>query len=267
MDQTLLEALMQTTPTIEYCEYFNGLSPLWNYSRHKHPYNEIIYRVNGCGRTDLVDQTQNFVFFDTLLYPVDCWHEDKFEASAENECYCIWFSLPDVVLPEALQVQDCDGKLGFLFRMIYDEWKSPAPSQIRLALFTKALLVQALHFSEQQQLRGRHGSDAVNTVIQYLNIHYSQKIVLEELAELVHTSQTYLSKLFKRETGQTVIDYLNGLRIQEAKRLLITTSKSVDEVAQDVGFSSPKYFTRIFRAYTETTPSAFRNRAKAGSSR
>lgn len=262
MYQKLLEELTQAEPTIEFCEYFNGLSPLWNYDLHKHPYNEIIYRANGCGRTDLVDQTQNFAFFDTLLYPVDCWHQDKFEASAENECYCIWFSLPGVTLREPLQVQDRDGKLGFLFRLIYDEWKSVSPSQIRLSLFMKSLLAQTLLFNEKQLLRGKNASNSVNVVLQYLNAHYMQKIALEDLADLIHTSKPHLSKLFKRETGQTIIEYLNALRIQESKRLLITTSKSVDEIALEVGFSSPKYFTRSFKLYANDTPSGFRNRAK-----
>lgn len=48
---------------------------------------ELIYRKKGFGKTALLNDTQNFVFFDTLVYPMGCWHQDKFEASEENEAY------------------------------------------------------------------------------------------------------------------------------------------------------------------------------------
>ena len=79
----------------------------------------------GFGKTALLNDTQNFVFFDTLVYPVGCWHQDKFEASEENEAYCLWLDIPCVPLEKPLQVQDHGGRLEFLFRCIYEEYQKP----------------------------------------------------------------------------------------------------------------------------------------------
>lgn len=106
MNPDIISDISNSSPVIKFCNLFNGLSPLWNYSLHKHPYMELIYRKKGFGKTELLDGTQNFIFFDTIVYPVDCWHQDKFEASAENEAYCLWIHIPCVPLDKPLQAQD-----------------------------------------------------------------------------------------------------------------------------------------------------------------
>ena len=65
------------------------------------------------------------------------------------------------------------------------------------------------------------------------------------------------SFFFKQETGKTIIEYLNDIRIDTAKMLLMTTTKSVEEIAYAVGYESPKYFARIFKSVVGISPSAF----------
>lgn len=115
MNSDILSQIASSRPTIKFCSLFNGLSPLWDYSLHSHPYMELIYRKKGFGKTALLNDTQNFVFFDTLVYPMGCWHQDKFEASEENEAYCLWLDIPCVPLDKPIQVQDHGGRLEFFF--------------------------------------------------------------------------------------------------------------------------------------------------------
>ncbi len=66
--------------------------------------------------------------------------------------------------------------------------------------------------------------------------------MLDELVSVFFTSKSFLVKHFKQETGKTIIEYLNDIRIDTAKMLLMTTTKSVEEIAYAVGYESPKYF-------------------------
>ena len=97
-------------------------------------------------------------------------------------------------------------------------------------------------------------------MLQYIHTHYAEPITLDQLASLEHISKSYLSRLFKQQTGQTVIAYINSLRIETAKRLLTATRANVNEIAYQVGFESPKYFYRAFRTLTGDTPAGFRRR-------
>lgn len=256
MNPNIISNIFTSTPSIKFCNLFNGLSPLWDYTLHQHPYMELIYRKRGFGQTDLLEGTQNFIFFDTIVYPVGCWHQDKFEASAENEAYCLWLDIPCVPLDEPLQVQDHNGKLEFLFRCIYEEYQKPSSSLELLSLLTRTLLTQIVLFTEESE------PSVIERIIQYLNIHMTNKITLDDLANDFFISKSYLVKRFKQETGKTIIEYLNSVRIETAKMLLITTSKTVEEIAYTVGYDSPKYFSRIFKAFVGMSPANFYKKNK-----
>lgn len=96
-------------------------------------------------------------------------------------------------------------------------------------------------------------------ILAYTKTHYSRDISLDHLADLMNLHPNYISSLFKRETGDTFINYLNGLRIQMAQKLLKEQRNlPVHEVGQRVGYESKHYFTKVFKKYTGTTPGAYR---------
>lgn len=73
-------------------------------------------------------------------------------------------------------------------------------------------------------------------------------------------SPDYLTKLFRRENGMSLSEYIIQKRISLAKKLLVTTSLSVVEISQRTGFSYSSYFVRIFKKKTELTPQQYRER-------
>ena len=251
MNTELIQKISESDPTVKFCELFNGLSPLWNYELHSHPYLELVYMKSGYGQTDLLEDTQVFTLFDTRVYPVGCWHQDKFEASSNNIAYCLWIDVPSVSLDSPMQIQDRDGKLGNLFHAIYEEQHKANPCQPLISLMLRTLLIQVLILAQMPP------ATAVERVIQYIEAHLNEKITLEQLSSVAFVSKSYLTKRFKQETGQTIIEYINAARVEKAKMLLVTTKKSVEEIAYAVGFESPKYFFRIFKAATGQTPLSF----------
>ena len=103
----------------------------------------------------------------------------------------------------------------------------------------------------------RHGYLLLES-IRYINDHYAQKLTLNEVASVSGYSPTYFSKIFKEETGDSFKEFLNKLRIEKSKSLLLSNSSSVSEISSVVGFSDQSYFCKTFKRYTGTTPESFR---------
>lgn len=78
-------------------------------------------------------------------------------------------------------------------------------------------------------------------------------------SDLAHLSQHYFSDLIKKETGRKPKDHINDFVIEKAKNQLLSTEKSVSEIAYDLGFNYPHYFTRLFKNKTGATPLEYRN--------
>lgn len=118
-----------------------------------------------------------------------------------------------------------------------------------------------IHFSEtmaRQQRKPVHSKQIVKC-IDYISQHLHDKITMEELAAYVQLNETYLSKLFKKETGQSVSEFIRDKKVEEARALLRYSEKSSIEIATDLGFSSHSYFISIFKKVTGMTPKEYRN--------
>ncbi len=82
---------------------------------------------------------------------------------------------------------------------------------------------------------------------------------MHDIAEHFEINQNYLAVMFKNITGSTVKEYLNSLKIDQAKYLLLTTNDSVQEISEKSYFNDYKYFFRIFKKNTNLTPAKYRN--------
>jgi YesN/AraC family two-component response regulator len=99
----------------------------------------------------------------------------------------------------------------------------------------------------------------INDIMEYIKENYSSGITLDTLAEKFHYNPVYLSLLFKKTTGIKFVDYLNRVRIQNAKRLLLRENIGIEQVAFQVGFKDHAYFARLFKKMEGYTPSDYRN--------
>lgn len=111
-------------------------------------------------------------------------------------------------------------------------------------------------FDRVQQLLSRN-ADVYNTLEaakQYIQDHFRENIDREAVANVACITPNYLSKRFHAETGMSLREYVNQLRIAEAKRLLLSTNKSVSEIAGEVGFDNISYFSTVFRKLCGMSP-------------
>lgn len=104
-----------------------------------------------------------------------------------------------------------------------------------------------------------HYSRPVITCINYIYSNLHTKITLTELSNQVNLSPSYLSKLFKKETGLSLSSYISHQKIETAKNMLLYSSYSPSQIAQILDFPSQSYFTEVFRKATGTTPKQFTN--------
>ena len=104
----------------------------------------------------------------------------------------------------------------------------------------------------------RHYSPPVQKALIYVDSHLSDNLTLSTLADTLNISSSYLSTLFKKETGQTLTAYINTQRIRQAKHLLETTKLQIQTVAQHCGILDVQYFSKLFKAITGTSPKQYR---------
>lgn len=105
---------------------------------------------------------------------------------------------------------------------------------------------------------GAHNSKLVRAARDYIFDHINEPISTDALAAFLRMNRTYLCNLFMRETGMTVNHYIASVKIDEAKRLMRVTHKSIAEIAEYLGFSSQSYFQKVFKKYTGVTPGEYR---------
>lgn len=102
------------------------------------------------------------------------------------------------------------------------------------------------------------------SVRSYVLQHISRRITTAELAAHLNVSRAHLCKSFKAETGSSLAEFITGLRVEEAKRLLTVSQKPLGELAVSLGFSSQSHFQNVFKAATGMTPAGYRARQSAG---
>lgn len=98
----------------------------------------------------------------------------------------------------------------------------------------------------------------VNEIQLYIENHYADDVTLNQLAQDFYTSPTTLSRIFKEYTGDTPINYLIHYRLKKAKEFIQTDeSISIKEVAQQIGYEDPLYFSKLFKKYYGHSPTFF----------
>ena len=123
---------------------------------------------------------------------------------------------------------------------------------ILLLYYEKSLVPEKIHYDKR--LSDIH---RLNPVFRFVENRNQEKISLGQVAAAAYMSPQYFCRFFKRVTGSTFMHYLQQIRIDKAKQLLLAGDMSVTQIAYEVGFESLSYFNRVFRQLTHLTPSEF----------
>lgn len=101
-------------------------------------------------------------------------------------------------------------------------------------------------------------SSTLKPAIEYIYKNKSENITVENMAKVCHISQSYFSRLFSKEMGDSFSNYISKLKIKWSKELLEESDMSVSQISDELGFNEPGYFIKIFKKYEKVTPSVYR---------
>jgi len=122
-----------------------------------------------------------------------------------------------------------------------------------------ALTDYSIGMIENLKLHRNQGSrNVIEKVKSYIDENISGDISLQAMSQMVFMNPTYLSELFKKETGENFIDYITKSRVGMAKKLLANTTMKMEEIAGKVGYDRLEYFYRVFKKFEGVTPKEFR---------
>jgi len=99
----------------------------------------------------------------------------------------------------------------------------------------------------------------IKNIVSFIEKNYGKEITLNLLSKHFNVSPNYISRLFREETGETLFNYINKVRVEKAKKLLKEIELKIYEVSDRVGFKSPVHFNIVFNKYTGITPKQYRD--------
>ncbi len=156
-----------------------------------------------------------------------------------------------------------DEGIGKCMEKILEAYQSDSPAKDLIFQGCAYLLLSILHESYTHKLIRNtkeyfSQKKVLNRVIEHLHDNYSQEINLEKMAEMLYVSKYHFCHLFKEETGKTLKEYVNDLRINKAVDLLSSTDMSMMEIADICGFNDSNYFSRVFRQVKGISPTEYK---------
>ena len=147
---------------------------------------------------------------------------------------------------EALRLQITD----YILKPVNYEEFGTCIDNLKISLFEKR--VSTTEESKEQEAR------TIESITRYMQANLAKEMSLSVLADEFHLNTQYISQLFKNEIGVNFLVYLTSIRMEKAKKLLLSTSLSVAEVAEQSGYGDYRVFTKVFKKSEGITPSQYR---------
>lgn len=249
---------------------------------HFHSYYEIFYLKTGSCIYTVNNHLHHLTAGDIFIVTPGDSHSTSYEGLVPCErmvVYCMPEVLPEIFRkkhPDILDKLSRSGKVVLvkkgkqqieaLLDTMLEENNIPdeySYELMQLQMLELLLTLQRNGIFVYEQIRQDTGiSHDIEDALQYIAQNFAMPITLEEIAEQINLTPTYLSRKFKKETGTTFKEYVNYIRIRQACQMLLTTDDSVTKIALNCGFNSSNYFKDCFRRINGISPRAFRKQSK-----
>jgi AraC-like DNA-binding protein len=271
-------------PYIGYCAEDKYSQP-WKLEKRTIGTYEFVFITQGTGRFHFEDRTCDVKPNDLLLFKpgVDhsghsatlpfhflCMHFDLYASDKANDLQIVRhhfyesapsrpvdFAKASFDFPEYTAVAD-SSYIHLLLRRILNEslWQYPGFGSIIKATFIDLLV--NLFRQKEGTFGDKTYSPEVQAAVEYIKQNFRKRIFLHDLADHVHLQPTYLCSLFKKQTGQSISEYIRVYRISIAKSLLLDTDRKIDDIAAHAGFYDLHHFSRNFKGQVGLTPVQYR---------
>jgi two-component system, response regulator YesN len=124
----------------------------------------------------------------------------------------------------------------------------------------KDILIEKYTQLLDYSMMAKNRKNTVDRMVEYIQDNYRRDIGISEISEYIGMSYSHVRKIFKMEVGQSIVDYINSMRIKEAKALLLGKELSIKNIAATLGYNNDQSFERYFKKIVGITPGEFRSR-------
>ena len=163
------------------------------------------------------------------------------------------------VLPEFSRIHNSE-KLFVLFSQMIDEAKKIKRQDTAICdCYLKILLLSLARQHRESEQQSAKNNAVTQRIKEWVRLHACERITVRDVAAALTYNPDYLTQLIKADTGLTLCGYINDIRLDMAKNLLLNSNLYVSEIAYQVGFSDEKYFMKLFLRKENVTPSQYRN--------
>ena len=192
--------------------------------------------------------------YECLVFPVSLLFSQTYTSDFLNK-----LDRQEVILEEYFPADDSHtihSVVDRLFTLIRNTGENGELQCLGLLYQLMGILSEEKRYTvtDKSDLSSHRNIYLLKNVLNYIEIHYQEKIELKELARTAGMSSKYFCHFFSEMTGRTPIDYVNYYRVERACCLLAGTQYSITEVAMLCGFNDVSYFTRIFKKYKGRSP-------------
>lgn len=239
---------------------------------HKHEKTlELFYVMDGSGQYTVAGRTYPVQRGSMVICNAGVMHGESPYWNNTILSYCC--ALREVQIPSlppntliapnrnpVLFFPDEQGSAAYILRALFQQKNQPDAAPIVSHLLANALLnvVYARLFHSSGDINVGHREEFLQSIIDWLDHHYMESVTLQTLGQQFHISPSYLSHIFKKETGFSPMNYLLCRRVGESQRLLMHSAVPISSISDQLGFNDSSHFCRIFKKYVGLTPSAYR---------
>lgn len=249
-------------------EYDKG----WHSTQHTHHFTELFYIVKGRGSFLLPDQEVPVKENDLVIINPNVEHTEQSNHEDSLEYIALGIEGLAFSLPEEEHSQlglytyrgEREDIMFYLNKLLDEIHESHDEYEVVCQNIIEILIVKLRRVKKftMEKTQPRNINKAVAFVKYFINQNYRNDITLDTLADAGHINKYYLAHSFKKDMRISPIEYLNQIRIKEAKLLLKTTNYNIADIAEFTGFSSQSFFTQSFKRLTDQTPSLYRKEMK-----
>jgi len=237
--------------------------PTWRIPRHRLEYHDLTWVIGGRARYRCDDQVLEAKAGDLLYLPQGSIREAAADSSDPMRCLACNFLLVPVdglPAPETLpmarltSIGEPEG-LRDLYHRLNRAWLERGPGHTMEARGLMTLVLHRLFLAAGTSPGGVEVSPRLALIQGYIVQHFADPIRVDRLASLVRLHPGYLGSWFRRQTGLSIHQYTNKIRVRKAIDLLSTGGFNVSEAADKCGFTDVFHFSKVFRQFTGYAPS------------
>lgn len=235
--------------------FFDRCSVASYHDFHKHQCCELVYYINGRGSTIIEGNKYIFGKNTFSFMPANTRHDRRFNEETDIISIAFLHNLP-IDIEAGLYPDDDEKIYSYLIEMKQEFLHKKSHYQLRLNAIIVEILVELDRRINIHKISKEENN--FNYIKNYIDVHYNEKINLDNMAQLSFYSYHRFRHKFKEFTGLSPNQYIINKRIQGAVEMLKSTDKSISEIAMDCGFSTTAQFCLLFKKHVLKTPTEYR---------